>query len=364
MMRNGRSRIFGGGWQKIRFMLKWGTYGCLIGFVVSKGFGADRPSEAVIPEHLNEQALRAVKNGLDYLSNTQQANGSWSNAGAQGYPTAMTALAGMGLLCSGSTPDAGPYAPNLKRAVQYLLECAESGPSGLITSDHDGRSMHGHGFAMLFLAECYGDELDVKTQERIRHALEKAVELTAKSQSHAGGWIYTPDANGDEGSVTVTQLQGLRACRNAGIKVPRSTIDRAVKYLEICQNPDGGISYSAQNLGQSRPAISAAAVATLYAAGQYDSKVAEKCLEYVMSVISPTRSDGHYFYTQLYTAQALYQVHDQRYAKYFPQLRDFLLAQQAADGSWAGDGIGPIYGTAVACIILQLPYDYVPIYQR
>jgi len=83
-----------------------------------------------------------------------------------------------------------------------------------------------------------------------------------------------------------------------------------------------------------------------------------------MNVNSPTRSDGHYFYTQLYMAQALYQVHDQRYAKYFSQLRDYLLAQQAADGSWAGDGIGPIYGSAVACIILQLPFDYLPIYQR
>ena len=29
-----------------------------------------------------------------------------------------------------------------------------------------------------------------------------------------------------------------------------------------------------------------------------------------------------------------------------------------------GDGVGTTYGTAIACIILQLPYGYLPIYQR
>jgi hypothetical protein len=37
---------------------------------------------------------------------------------------------------------------------------------------------------------------------------------------------------------------------------------------------------------------------------------------------------------------------------------------QAGDGSWNGDGIGPVYGTAVAAVIMQLPYKFLPIYQR
>ena len=65
-----------------------------------------------------------------------------------------------------------------------------------------------------------------------------------RAQSSAGGWIYTPDSGGDEGSVTVTQVQALRACRMAGIVVDKKTIDRAVDYIKKCQNPDGGISYS------------------------------------------------------------------------------------------------------------------------
>jgi hypothetical protein len=41
-----------------------------------------------------------------------------------------------------------------------------------------------------------------------------------------------------------------------------------------------------------------------------------------------------------------------------------LLAMQSPDGSWQGDGIGEIYGTSIATIILQLPYKYLPIFQR
>ena len=42
----------------------------------------------------------------------------------------------------------------------------------------------------------------------------------------------------------------------------------------------------------------------------------------------------------------------------------WLLSQQRRDGSWEGDGVGSTYGTAIALTILQLPYAYVPIYQR
>ena len=40
------------------------------------------------------------------------------------------------------------------------------------------------------------------------------------------------------------------------------------------------------------------------------------------------------------------------------------MKMQNANGSWDGDGIGPVYGAAIACIILQLPYKFLPIYQR
>ena len=93
--------------------------------------------------------------------------------------------------------------------------------------------------------------------------------------------MYIP-GGGDEGSVTVTQVQALRAAHNAGFTVPRGTIEEAVRYIDRCSTREGGISYSlGSGGGGSRLAISAAAVATLYNAGEYDAPVAKRCLDYV-----------------------------------------------------------------------------------
>ena len=224
--------------------------------------------------------------------------------------------------------------------------------------------MYGHGFSMLFLAQVYGMEEDQNRQRRLRTALERGIKLIARSQSRDGGWLYTPDAQGDEGSVTITQVQALRACRNAGLHVPKKTIDLAIRYIERSQNPDGGISYRVNSRG-SRPAITAAACAVLYNAGKYDSPAANKCFDYAWRTCQPaTSSGGHYYYTQLYMSQAVWQKGDKFWAKYYPAIQRFLLRMQQGNGSWRGDSAGLVYGTSIALLILQLPYNHLPLFSR
>ncbi len=340
-----------------------------------------------LPDLVDKSTADSIEKGLNFLAKTQRADGQWFPTGGYGsYPTVMTAIAGLGFIAGGSTPESGPYAKNVRKAMFYCLRVAEAEKDGLIAgSGNEGQSMYGHGFAMLFLAQCYGMDLDEKTEKRVKAVLDKAIALTAKCQSdtgkqnnNAGGWIYTPSGGGDEGSVTVTQLQALRACRNAGLKVPKSTIDRAVAYLKISQNGDGGISYSYSSRGSSRPAISAAAIACFYAAGIYDrnaggdknSKEAEmvdKLVKYCagrLNVEGNGEFGGYYFYTHLYYAEAMYQRGGKDWKDYYPKIKQKLLSQQAPDGSWNGDNVGTAYGTGIACIILQLPYGYMPICQR
>jgi hypothetical protein len=321
----------------------------------------DRP----LPKGITPEIDQSIKRGLQYLARTQNRDGSWRSAGGYGdYPCTMTSLAGTAILCSGSTPTRGLYAPNVRRCVDLVLGFSQ--PSGLLTApQEESRSMHGHGFAMLFLAQAYGMEEDVRRQQKIHQVLQKAIKLTGQSQSAAGGWLYTPDSGGDEGSVTVTQVQGLRASRNAGIFVPKDVIQKAIKYIADSQNPDGGIRYMARGGGPSRPAITAAAVAVLYNAGNYDDPMAEKAVKYSLRTVTPGSSgDGHYFYAHLYMAQALWQRGGKDWDDYFEKMNRKLLGLQKKDGSWDGDGVGSIYGTAIALIILQLPYGYLPIYQR
>ena len=79
--------------------------------------------------------------------------------------------------------------------------------------------MHGHGFALMFLACVYGMITKEALRQKVQAAVRKAVTLTSQGQSLHGGWTYIP-GGGDEGSVTVTQVQALRAAHNAGFLVP------------------------------------------------------------------------------------------------------------------------------------------------
>ncbi len=95
----------------------------------------------------------------------------------------------------------------------------------------------------------------------------------------------------------------------------------------------------------------------------------KRLVKYCISTCRVERSQGHYFYTHFYMAQALYQrAGDDRYKKdwqdYYRKIRTKLLGLQSPDGSWNGDSVGTTYGTAIATIILQLPYGYLPICQR
>ena len=320
-----------------------------------------------LPRGVTKEMYSAIQSGLQYLVRNQDADGGWRNAGGHGiYPTAMTGLAGMALVASGSTPTRGKHWQRVRRSMDFLMKLADP-QTGVITDmSTENRNMYGHGFSLLYLASVYGMEEDVRRQQRLHGVLSRAVKLIERAQSGAGGWIYTPDSGGDEGSVTVTQVQALRACRMSGIVVDKRTIDRAVDYIKKCQNPDGGISYSLGSRGSSRPAISAAGIAVLYSAGVYDDQpFVDKAIKYVMRNVNPTTdSTGHHFYTQLYFAQALYQRGGKDWDDYLAKIGPWLVRTQKKDGSWEGDGVGPVYGTAIALTILQLPFALVPIYQR
>jgi prenyltransferase/squalene oxidase-like repeat protein len=320
------------------------------------------------PPMVTDETEAAIQKALKYLVSRQSADGSFRDQGQMGtYPVSMTSLSGLALASSGSTPTEGKYAPQLRKCLNYVLRSSQR--NGLIcrAGEEESRSMYGHGFGMLFLAEVMGTEQDPQTLEQIRSVLQRGVDLTGKSQSRLGGWLYTPDMNGDEGSVTVTQVQALRSTRNAGVAVPKRVIDRAMKYLEDSVQPDGGIAYRVGMTG-SRPPITAAAVACWFNAGLYESPLARNALKFCKRNIAVGQATagvwGHWFYAHLYLAQVMYLAGEDEWKNYYPRIRDHLLATQGEDGSWEGDSVGRVYGTAIALLILQLPYNNLPIMQR
>lgn len=313
-------------------------------------------------EMITPEATQAIERGLAFLTERQLENGSF---GTSGYTrnVAVCGLSGMAFLASGSTAERGPYATQISRCIDYLL--AQTSDSGFIAAN-DAASrgpMYGHGFATLFLCETYG----MADQPELRDRLGQAVDVIVESQNDEGGWRYLPQPNDADVSVTVCQVMALRAARNAGIAVPRETIDRAVTYVKGCQNPDGGYRYMLAQRGQpSQFARSAAGVVALYNAGVYSSVELDKGLNYLEKFrpgVTQPGGEAFYFYAQYYAVQAMWHAGGERWQRWYPAVRDELVARQRADGSWM-DSICNEYGTAMACIVLQVPNNYLPILQR
>ena len=308
----------------------------------------------------------AIQKGLEWVASSQSSLGHWT---AGNYPTAMTALAGTALVSSGSTAIQGPYAKNIRRATDYLTTKVRD--NGLIGDPFsDNRYTYGHGFSMLFLSQLIGEEEDEDRRRELIEILTKAVDFSGKAQTPSGGWGYVSAKDGnnfDEGSTTITQVQGLRGCRNAGIPVPAEIIENAKNYIYQCKNPDGGISYSSRNRGSSRPAITAAALAALYNAGDYDSQHVPEMLKYskqnLHNINSSIQSFGHWHYTYLYYSQVVYRQGPEEWDSFRDKLYDKIVSEQEPNGSWNGN-IGPIYVSACNLIMLQLDLGLLPIYQR
>ena len=193
----------------------------------------------------------------------------------------------------------------------------------------------------------------------------RATRLITGCQNDEGGWRYYPVPNDADTSVTICQIMALRSARNAGLEVPKDTLDKAVAYVRRCQNGDGGFRYQA-NQPPSAWERAAASVASLQYAGVYDDKAIREGLGYVSRFGSPGRIGGtrHYYYGHYYAVQAMYLAGGDWWAQWWPAVRDELLERQNDDGSWPDSQVGPQYGTAMALIILQMPKRYLPIFQR
>ena len=310
---------------------------------------------------------RVTAHGLEWMAARQKGLGNWT-ANSGRYPTAMTALAGVALLCEGSTTTQGKYSANIRRAVDYLV--SRSRQNGMIGDPtRDDRYTYGHGFSMLFLSQVLGEEEDADRRQELIDVLTRAAVFSGRAQATSGGWGYVSaqdQPNFDEGSTTITQVQGLRGCRNAGIPVPSEVIEKAIKYIHKCTLPDGGVQYNSRG-GGGRPAITAAAIACLYNAGEYDSEYVPQQLNFCKGKLDnlSNRGFGHWHYAHYYYAQVMYREGGKTWEGYRDKIYARLVSEAAPDGSWSqGYGIGPVYTTSINLTILQLENGFLPIYQR
>jgi len=343
-------------------------------WIAAQDAGAPAPANAprqtaennAMEGEITPELDRAVQKGLAALAGLQLEDGSFA-ASRYGKNSAIASLACLAFMADGHLPGRGKYGPNVERGLEFILSSVTE--TGLVAADASHGPMYGHGFATLFLGEVYGmtqGGADTQQSQRVHDALVRAVRLIIQTQNDEGGWRYNPVPEDADISVTICQIMGLRSARNAGIEVPRETIDRAVEYVRKCQNTDGGFKYQLGRGGSAWPR-SAAGVASLFYAGIYEDEAIDRGIAYLIDKALPGSSEAteaHYFYGHYYSAQAMYLAGGESWAKWWPAIRNELIERQLSDGSWSDQQAGAAYGTAMALIVLQMPKRYLPIFQK
>lgn len=311
---------------------------------------------------LTDALVESSRRGLTFLAQHQNRDGSFGVDSRDRDPhLGVSALVGLSLLSGGHLPARGDHGELGSRLLEYVLSSGDE-KSGLLANDRTlNQPMYGHAFATLYLAQVYGND----RRPPLARPLRRAVDLIVASQSPQGGWRYFPGSTDADLSVTACQISALRAARNVGIPIPAETLSRATGFVLACRNGNGSFRYQVE-FGHASFPLTAAGLTSLYQLGRRRENELDPGFRWLSDYFpegdKPVR--GHFLYGQLYALQAAYQRNDGTFDRWYLRLRDRLLEDQLANGSFKSPAIGDLYGTAMSLLLLQLPYHFSPLLLR
>jgi hypothetical protein len=344
---------------------------------------------------ITRRSEQALERGLQWLVRNQGSEGNWSS-----NDLGLVSMGGLALMSAGHAPGRGKFGAELQRALDYVLVHAR--PTGLLNISHAQRDMYNHGLSTFVLGQMQG--MTTSRDQRLNAVLDRALRLISLTQCDDGGWDYRARrmARGHDLSLAVMQAKALRSAMDSGLDVPSAVVDKAIRSVREHYAPRGArrdvaeaemrglpgqFTYS-KGGGGATIAMAAAGVVCLQEFGQYDDWRISKNMEVIGSAIEelppPTSRNGTMpfdAYTLYYVGQALYQVGGDEWQRYYPKLRDHLVATQRIQeeqpevhGSWRDQGAkgrgrvggkpGDLYATSVACFILAMPNRFLPILQE
>lgn len=288
--------------------------------------------------------------GLSYLAKNQGEQGSWNDQ--MGTQPGVVGLCAIAFLAHGEDPEHGPYAQNIRKAIDFILSRQRE------SNGYIGDSMYNHGFATLALAEAYG-AID---NPKIAPALKKAVDLilTAQSRNGSGAWRYTPDSRDADTTVAGCQLVALFGARNAGIPVPDEAIKKGLAYMARCRGSDGAYGYTSASGG--KQTLTAIGVTCLALAKQKEGKGFQNSVNYLRDNLN-FRERQYPYYFEYYMSQALFHADEEAWNEWNSKNQRYLATAQRPDGSWPGNK-GESFNTAGALLSLALNYRFLPIYEK
>ncbi len=348
--------------------------------------------------HVNMDVLKAeqwdeidtaIDRALKFLVQHQRRNGAFE-ADDPGQP-AITSLAVMAILSSGEVPGQGPYADQLKRAIDYAINVQQPDGRLAFTGANpilDLTTLYNHGMTGLMLSEVYGMS-GTGDQDELRTTVNRALKYSRRMQTQAkrslgdkGGWRYLRriGPNDSDLSATSWQLMFYRSAKNAGFEVPVEFITDAMGYVHRNFDEEVSAFVYAQQPGKDRERYPSGGsvgggMIALAMAGEHRSPSVLKSADWILAhpfddYNRREHPEDRYHFSAFYCSQAMYQVGGLHWEKFYPDFARVLLDNQNPDGSWEPEShpsdkyAGNVYTTALVVLALTPPFQGLPIYQR
>lgn len=342
----------------------------------------------------SEQSEAAVDRALKWLASSQDIEGYWDadlygggKAAAEGgidrqfagkdADTGVTALAVLAFLGKQNTLEEGEYSPQVNKALRWLVYQQGKSSQG-IDGFLGGRASeiagtYSHAMATFAMAEAYAMTKDQEKSLFLVEPLQKAVRYILLCQLEDGGWRYKRgQEGGGDMSIFGWQLMALKSAQAAGLEIPLSTREKMINFLQRrALGRAGGLAGYRE---KERPslAMTAESLFCKQMLGQpREHPACEEAVNYLLTN-PPTRRNLN-LYAWYYSTLALYQYGGEPWDKWNGRLRDLLIAEQVTEGEfagsweprdpWGGYG-GRIYSTAFATLTLEVYYRYLPLYRK
>ncbi|MFO7898193.1 MAG: prenyltransferase/squalene oxidase repeat-containing protein [Planctomycetota bacterium] len=318
------------------------------------------PDKLLTP--LTEQMIEQT---LTYLSNRQDPDGGWSDTHFQSN-AGVTALVCLAFMAEGSRPRIGKYGKQIDRGMEFLLKNVES--SGVIAAKgrYKHGPMYGHMYSMLALLYAYGD---MPWRGKTRDVIARGIQAIARSQRLDGGWRYQFSREGAaDMSVTANVLWVMRTAKKCGFTVDSKAIEKGVQFIQQCALPDGTFRYRVWGL-EASPSLGGTGIIALCNHGRIDHPLimpARDRIEYDYRryTVKDLTERRYYAYGCFYASIAMYMCGDQYWVPWYRKATAVLRAMQRKDGEIPDKAGNTVYTTAMAAMVLQAPYGYLPLYER
>jgi hypothetical protein len=319
----------------------------------------------------------AVLKGLRWIKSQQKANGSW---GKSNKP-AMTGLALLAYLGHCETVVSPEFGESAAKGITYLIDLGMKNNGKLATNSNTQPFCYEHAIATYALAEAATLCKETKWPhlKDLEAITQKAGQYIIDNQHQSGGWAYQYAINDGRADVSIVgwQIQALKACShvtNIKLNGMDDSIARALKFVNSCQNSDGGYGYTKTGTGNHGGYHPLTGVGMLCNQmwGKDKGPEVRKAADYVLA-----KSKFDYntpfadLYCHYYESQAMIQRGGAEWKKYNHMFRDQLLDNQNADGSWKAPGGGnkirggpstyvsnELYRTTLCILMLEVYYRF------